>query len=100
MFEPKNVIFAQEWNNSEYHNGIQRPSYSKTDTFRQFSRHSQKIVLSMIRFTKGNLLTANAEALVNTVNTVGVMGKGIALQFKEEFPENFAIYADACKSGE
>lgn len=54
----------------------------------------------MIRFTKGNLLTANAEALVNTVNTVGVMGKGIALQFKEEFPENFAIYADACKSGE
>lgn len=53
----------------------------------------------MIRFTKGNLLTANAEALVNTVNTVGVMGKGIALQFKEEFPENFAIYADACKSG-
>ena len=54
----------------------------------------------MIRFTKGNLLTANAEALVNAVNTVGVMGKGIALQFKEEFPENFAIYADACKSGE
>ena len=43
----------------------------------------------MIRFTKGNLMTANAEALVNTVNTVGVMGKGIALQFKEEFPKNF-----------
>lgn len=54
----------------------------------------------MIRFTKGNLMTANAEALVNTVNTVGVMGKGIALQFKEEFPKNFTIYANACKSGE
>ena len=55
MFEPKNVIFAQEWNNSEYHNGIQRPTYSKTDTFRRFRRHSQKILSSMIRFTKGNL---------------------------------------------
>lgn len=54
----------------------------------------------MIRFTKGNLMTSNAEALVNTVNTVGVMGKGIALQFKEEFPENFTAYANACRSGE
>lgn len=54
----------------------------------------------MIRFTKGNLMTASAEGLVNTVNTVGVMGKGIALQFKEEFPKNFATYAKACRSGE
>lgn len=54
----------------------------------------------MIRFTKGNLMTSSAEALVNTVNTVGVMGKGIALQFKEEFPKNFATYAKACRSGE
>lgn len=44
-------------------------------------------------------MTSHAEALVNTVNTVGVMGKGIALQFKEEFPKNFATYAKACKSG-
>jgi O-acetyl-ADP-ribose deacetylase (regulator of RNase III) len=48
----------------------------------------------------GNLLEAEAEALVNTVNTVGVMGKGIALQFKERFPLNFKIYAEACKKGE
>lgn len=41
----------------------------------------------MIRFTQGNLLEAKAEALVNTVNTVGVMGKGIALMFKERFTE-------------
>ncbi len=54
----------------------------------------------MIHFTTGNLLEAKAEALVNTVNTVGVMGKGIALMFKEEFPENFKAYADACKKGE
>ncbi len=54
----------------------------------------------MIRFTKGNLMNSEAEALVNTVNTVGVMGKGIALQFKEEFPHNFTIYANACRSGE
>jgi O-acetyl-ADP-ribose deacetylase (regulator of RNase III) len=47
----------------------------------------------------GNLLEAKTEALVNTVNTVGVMGKGIALQFKERFPHNFKVYADACKKG-
>jgi O-acetyl-ADP-ribose deacetylase (regulator of RNase III) len=40
----------------------------------------------MIEFTQGNLLEANVEALVNTVNTVGVMGKGVALMFKEAFP--------------
>lgn len=54
----------------------------------------------MIRFTRGNLLEADVEALVNTVNTVGVMGKGIALMFKEAFPANFREYAAACKKGE
>jgi O-acetyl-ADP-ribose deacetylase (regulator of RNase III) len=54
----------------------------------------------MIRFTTGNLLEADVDALVNTVNTVGVMGKGIALMFKEAFPENFRAYAAACKMGE
>lgn len=52
----------------------------------------------MIRFIQGNLLEAKAEALVNTVNTVGVMGKGIALMFKERFAENYRLYAAACKS--
>lgn len=52
----------------------------------------------MITFTQGNLLEAQAEALVNTVNTVGVMGKGIALMFKERFPQNFQRYAVACKA--
>ena len=54
----------------------------------------------MITFTQGNLLEARAEALVNTVNTVGVMGKGIALMFKERFAENFRRYAAACKAKE
>lgn len=54
----------------------------------------------MIKFTKGNLFNNNAEALVNTVNTVGVMGKGVALQFKEKFPENYKLYHIACKKGE
>lgn len=54
----------------------------------------------MIRYTQGNLLEADVEALVNTVNSVGVMGKGIALMFKEAFPENFKRYAAACKAGE
>jgi O-acetyl-ADP-ribose deacetylase (regulator of RNase III) len=53
-----------------------------------------------IKFTMGNLLDADAEALVNTVNTVGVMGKGIALMFKEAFPENFDAYEEACKRKE
>lgn len=53
----------------------------------------------MIHYVTGDLLQSDAEALVNTVNTVGVMGKGIALQFKEQFPENFKIYKEACKNG-
>lgn len=54
----------------------------------------------MIEFTKGNLLNAPAEALVNTVNTEGVMGKGIALQFKQAYPQMFRAYEQACKAGE
>jgi len=57
-------------------------------------------MFSVIEFRRDNLLEADAEALVNTVNTVGVMGKGIALQFKKKFPENFKAYARACKNGE
>ncbi len=53
----------------------------------------------MIRFTEGNLLEANTEALVNTVNTVGIMGKGIALMFKEAFPDNTKAYEAACRKG-
>lgn len=53
-----------------------------------------------MKYLKGNLLNAKTQALVNTVNTVGVMGKGIALQFKEAFPENFRRYAAACKNKE
>lgn len=51
----------------------------------------------MIHYVKGNLLESDAQALVNTVNTVGVMGKGIALQFREAFPENYRIYRNICK---
>lgn len=54
----------------------------------------------MIEFVAGNLLDADAEALVNTVNSVGVMGKGIALQFKRAFPTNFQFYEKACRRGE
>lgn len=54
----------------------------------------------MLTFTQGNLLEARVEALVNTVNTVGVMGKGIALMFKERFAENFRVYSTACKAKE
>ena len=54
----------------------------------------------MITYTQGNLLEADTQVLVNTVNTVGVMGKGIALMFKQQFPENFKRYAKACKSGD
>ena len=54
----------------------------------------------MINLTRGNILDAEAQALVNTVNCVGVMGKGIALQFKQRFPENYEFYERACKEGD
>jgi O-acetyl-ADP-ribose deacetylase (regulator of RNase III) len=55
---------------------------------------------TMLELTTGNLLEADAEALVNTVNTEGVMGKGIALQFAKKFPELAEAYRLACKAGE
>jgi O-acetyl-ADP-ribose deacetylase (regulator of RNase III) len=54
----------------------------------------------MIEVSKGNILEADAEALVNTVNCVGFMGKGIALQFKQAFPSNFKAYETACHAGQ
>jgi len=54
----------------------------------------------MYKFITGNILTAEAEALVNTVNTYGVMGKGIALAFKKSFPENYKSYRKSFDSGE
>jgi O-acetyl-ADP-ribose deacetylase (regulator of RNase III) len=54
----------------------------------------------MIEFRHGDLLASDAEALVNTVNCVGVMGKGIALQFKAAFPDNYRQYRRACRRGE
>src|SRR5258706_15166545 len=56
--------------------------------------------MAMIRIVRGNLLDANVNALVNTVNTVGVMGRGVALQFKLAFPENYETYRRACERGE
>lgn len=53
--------------------------------------------LFLITFVKGNLLESNAVALVITVNTIGVMGKGIALQFEETFTLNNKEYLKACK---
>lgn len=54
----------------------------------------------MITFTTGDILASDAEALVNTVNCVGIMGRGIALQFKNAFPSNFKAYEAACHRGE
>jgi len=52
----------------------------------------------MWKIVEGNILEADVRALVNTVNTVGVMGKGIALQFKKAFPEMFEAYKAVCKA--
>jgi O-acetyl-ADP-ribose deacetylase (regulator of RNase III) len=54
----------------------------------------------MIEYKKGDILHEDAEALVNTVNCVGIMGRGIALQFKNAFPENFRSYVAACERNE
>ncbi|MFD2966490.1 type II toxin-antitoxin system antitoxin DNA ADP-ribosyl glycohydrolase DarG [Sphingobacterium bambusae] len=53
----------------------------------------------MIRYVTGNILDSKAQALVNTVNTMGVMGKGVALQFKKAYPNNYKAYEKACKLG-
>ena len=53
----------------------------------------------MIEITHGNILRSEAEALVNTVNCVGFMGKGIALQFKKAHPDNYEAYRKACEAG-
>lgn len=52
-----------------------------------------------VSIARGNLLQQDVDAVVNTVNTVGVMGKGIALQFKNRWPENFRAYVAECKAG-
>jgi O-acetyl-ADP-ribose deacetylase (regulator of RNase III) len=54
----------------------------------------------VIEFKTGDILKEDVEALVNTVNCVGIMGRGVALRFKEAFPENFKVYALACQRGE
>lgn len=54
----------------------------------------------MIEYKRGNILAEDVEAVVNTVNCVGIMGRGIALQFKNAFPDNFKAYAAACKRNE
>ena len=54
----------------------------------------------MIEYRNGNLFEVETEAIVNTVNCVGIMGRGIALQFKKRFPENFKFYETACKNQE
>jgi O-acetyl-ADP-ribose deacetylase (regulator of RNase III) len=55
---------------------------------------------AMLELVEGNLLQAEVDALVNTVNTEGVMGKGVALQFAKKFPDMLAAYKEACKTGE
>lgn len=57
-------------------------------------------VRTLLDLRRGDILNADVEALVNTVNCVGVMGRGIALQFRKAFPENFKAYESACKRGE
>ena len=54
----------------------------------------------MIKYITGNILDSKADALINTVNTVGVMGKGIALQFKNAYQNNYKAYIEACKRNE
>ena len=54
----------------------------------------------MIEYENGDLPACTTEAIVNTANCVGVMGQGIALQFKKQYPENYKYYESACKRGD
>lgn len=53
-----------------------------------------------VEYQTGDLFESKAEAIVNAVNCVGVMGKSLALQFKKRFPDNFKMYQNACSIGE
>ena len=75
---------------------VLRPSSSRFVTFRGMTGGGTK----MIMYVSGNLFQSPAQVLVNTVNTVGVMGKGVALQFKKLFPEMFVKYRDLCERKE
>ena len=59
--------------------------------------YDDKRVIVMLKYLKGDLLSSPAQVQVNTVNTVGVMGKGIALQFKNKYPEMFIEYQKVCE---
>jgi O-acetyl-ADP-ribose deacetylase (regulator of RNase III) len=67
---------------------FQRSKYEKIGIFRE---------MAMIEFKTGDILADDAEALVNTVNCVGIMGRGVALQFKNAFPSNYDAYEKACE---
>ena len=54
----------------------------------------------MLQYKAGDILAEETDAMVNTVNCVDVMGRGIALQFKNAFPDNFKAYGEACKRQE
>ena len=56
--------------------------------------------MALVEIVRGNILDADVEALVNTVNCVGVMGRGIALQFREAFPDSYHAYKSACDRGD
>ena len=74
-------------------------NHSTINKFRR-TMDTVRLNLSMIEYKTGDILAEDAEALVNTVNCVGIMGRGIALQFKKAWPENFKAYAAACRSNE
>ena len=52
----------------------------------------------MIRYIEGDIFNSPAQVVVNTVNTVGVMGKGIAKEYKDRYPEMFRLYKEACRN--
>src|SRR5579884_3827444 len=58
-----------------------------------------EIAMARIQYQKGDIFTSNAQVIVNTVNCKGVMGKGLALAFKERYPAMFAVYQQECKNG-
>lgn len=55
--------------------------------------------MAAIKYLKGDIFTSNAQVIVNTVNCKGVMGKGLALAFKQKYPDMFAVYVQECKTG-
>lgn len=90
--------YHSRWDRNHPHRG-----YGPCDCgllYRYRNRNDDRTIFSMITYKSGNILISEAQCLVNPVNVVGVMGAGLALQYKRKFPAMFSMYKKMCDKGD